>query len=412
MYPTQRRTLPMSRTLPFALAAHPGWRHITLPSIIAGALMFIGCSSPDGQATFPGQPQHPEGAAQPPPIAVDAHASCAALTIVEDRTLCLLEAALHAGEHSTASSASSLCQSIEPDLWRDECHFQVAEVLGLGGDLAAGLASCGQARRFETPCIIHWAWWARPFQLTLEPSDPDAWRAIATVERELEPALAQLQPRLSSQAQRQLRASLWFELIYGSGDANPTAARAAPDDHSASARTAFAAEAVRLLGAQVETVMLPRAVEQAWHGQRQIPQGAPIRPECWSGRILDPVPAEQLRDGPVTPTVHGGLRRSSDDDDDLAIATIEAIFFHQLPGAPATLEAALAGDSPSLRWTAARLLPFVAPENPGPTQPPEVRAVFEAARALLGAGVDTHWGEPPPGEVDPCSASTPPARDE
>jgi len=390
------------------IRAHP----FTLPSIIAGALMFIGCSTPDVQPTSTGQAPHPEGAAEQPPTAVEANASCAALNIEEDRTLCFLEAALHAGEHATASSASSLCQSIESDLWRDECHFQVAEVLGLGGDLAAGLASCGRARRFETPCIIHWAWWARPFQLAADPSDPDAWRAIATVERELEPALAQLQPRLMSQAQGQLRASLWFELIYGSGDANPTAARAAPDEHSASARTAFAAEAVRLLGAQVETVMLPRAVEQAWHGQRQIPQGAPIRPECWSGRILDPVPADLLRDGPVTPTVHGGLRRSSSDEDgDLAIATTEAIFFHQLPGATAALEAALAGDSPSLRWTAARLLPFVAPENPGPTQPPEVRAVFEAARALIGAGVDTHWGEPPPGEVDPCSANAPPARD-
>lgn len=264
-------------------------------------------------------------------LALDATArgDCAEVSFEELAVVCWTEEAVQAARQGEEAAAGAACQELSQPLWREECHFRAAEELGLAGHLGASARACAQAGRFAEFCLIHLAWWARPFPVEARPGSDAAWPAV-------QEQLARVQG-LSEAHAAMLRAGVWFDLYYGSGSADPSEARRAD---SPEARTAWAHEAVRL-----------GAGREAW---QQGATGEPLSQACWRGRVADPVPAPSL--GPTTPLVHGGERLVGRDlDEDLDIALLEARFFHGQVD-PAALSAALLDPRDRVRWTAARLL--------------------------------------------------------
>lgn len=269
-------------------------------------------------------------------LAASADGRCGALDGSAAAVPCWTGQALERAGDGDTAGALAACAAIVPALWRDECHFQAAERLGLAGAVAGAVQACAAAGRFTDFCGLHLAWWARPFPLSVRPGDP---AAPAAVDAELA-RMAALAPDGPTAAL--LAASVWFDLYYGSGDADPAAAQAAD---SPLARTAWAHEAVRLGGDR-----------GAWSAPIE---GTPLAPRCWRGLVVDPVP-----DPPglaQVPLVHGGTRLvGQTPEEDREIALIEARFFHsgQRPALVEldALRALLLDPRPALRGTAARVL--------------------------------------------------------
>ncbi len=306
---------------------------------------------------------------------------CDAVAFSELAVPCRTQAAVEAADRGDALAAAASCDALEAGLWKDECHFRVAEELGLGGHLVEAARGCAAAGRFRSFCFIHLAWWARPFPLELGPGDPGAGEAVAAALAELSPVLAQL----SEDEAEMLRTSVWFDLYFGSGSADPGPAR---DAGSVQGRTAWAWEAVRLAPESS-----PQTLLAAWSGAGPAPTGASLAPSCWGGWIADPVPVVALSAIPRTAIVHGGTRLvGSTPDEDAAIALLEARWFHGRSSV-AELQAALAAPDDRLRMTAARLLGRVAQP-----QDAALRAVVEgddpvlAEAARAGArGARSEW---------------------
>lgn len=244
---------------------------------------------------------------------------------------CWTALALESAGGSDEAGVVAACGQISRPLWRDECLFQGAERLGLEGDVLAAARTCALAGRFSDFCGLHLAWWARPFPLELTPADPGAGAAV-------QGALAELDTLgTSGQTAEMLRASVWFDLYYGSGhtDAGPALAADSP-----LARTAWAHEVVRLEG---DASAWDRALT-----------GPGLEPRCWRGRVVEPGPSPS--GAPQVPLVHGGLRLVGQDlQEDLEIAILEARYFHGLQDLD-PVRAALLDPRERLRWTAGRVL--------------------------------------------------------
>jgi hypothetical protein len=154
---------------------------------------------------------------------------------------------------------------------------------------------------------------------------------------------------------------MWFELYYGSGIADPTAARAASGMMGVDGRTAFAMEVVRQHGAGGDAQALVQRVADIWSGKTAPPRSEPLAQPCWTGRNTKPLGMAALKDARRTNLPHYGMRFiGKSEAEDLEIATIEAIYFapessHQ------SFQPWLRDPRPRVRATAAHLLLLLLP---------------------------------------------------
>lgn len=69
----------------------------------------------------------------------------------------------------------AVCQEL-PAEWRAECHFRVAERLGLAGDRWEALVECGLSGRYYDECLYHL--WSRELQAASAPSGDTPQQAV------------------------------------------------------------------------------------------------------------------------------------------------------------------------------------------------------------------------------------------
>ena len=313
-------------------------------------------------------------------------ATCAQIDFVEAADICRLEVAQQRARNQDPVGAAAGCAAVEQPLWTEECHFIAAEVLGIRVGLPAALSHCDQAGRYRRFCYIHVAWWAQAFDEIAKPSDPEAGAAVDRFATTMS-AIPSAGPRPRwREVVPMLRASAWFGLYYGTGFADPTAARSASEADVESARAGFAWEATRLIAESEGWEDLPAKVAAVWAGKRPPPTGTAFGRECWRGRLPNVTLVEPLAAIPRAHTMHGGLRLVGETpSEDLTIATLEAMFFN--PEAPPALWAAwLAAPGHRVRATAARLGTMADARDEAwqqrisSLQDPAIRAQIQSAR--------------------------------
>ena len=134
------------------------------------------------------------------------------------------------------------------------------------------------------------------------------------------------------------------------------AAKAASEADAPLARTAFAWEAVRLLGTDRPEAELIADVEAVWNGTKPPPTGNKAGPECWDGWFPPQWKTTLMAGVNAVEVMDGGLRLTGDTpEDDLLIATLEAIWTLKQGGDPAALTPWFTDAREKVRWTVARL---------------------------------------------------------
>ncbi len=319
-----------------------------IPLLLAALL---GCGDPGDAAK--------RALAEPASDPVRALALCDEQAFDQMRVLCRIEAAAAAGRAGHLETAEQACQQVPEGTWRKECHFRAGEELARGGHPVQAVSHCARAGRFTRFCVTHAAW-ALPPEAWMDEPIPGADLAARLDAQlvEIESAAQDLDAQLRPEALATFRMRLWFNAYYGTGRADPEAARAAPAHQRPQAHSAFMMEAARLLAPHGEGPP-PDAVElliAAWRSEGAALEGEPMPFEGRHGRYAVPIPVPQERDLERIPLYGGGRRIVGEEaDEDLIIAALEALWFR--PDTPA--EPFLPWvDEPRerIRWTAARLL--------------------------------------------------------
>lgn len=266
----------------------------------------------------------------PPPVEHPATvAECAAERSEGLRTLCLVQVAADRARAADVESARAACAGVVGSTWADECHFRVGEELARAARMADGLGFCAVAGRFRTFCFTHAVWNGPAQDATLE-----EWEALGA-------------PFADVQGVESLRARWWFNHYFGSGRADASEARAAPETSAAAARGAWALEAVRLTEGD-----LARA-RAAWSGPALT--GPALEPPARVGRYDLPFPIEAERALPAVPGFGGSSRLvGTTPDEDLDIALLEGAWFREATGAD-TFAPYLDDPRPRVRYTAVRM---------------------------------------------------------
>jgi hypothetical protein len=282
----------------------------------------------DRPPVAPPEPALPDPVAQALAEGADL-AACGSMSFPEAADICRLDLAVRSSRAQDPVGGVAACAAVQDALWHEECFFRIAEVLGRQVGLIVALQSCAQAGRFSSFCFIHAAWWGRTYPELAPTTDPTLATAIDRYMAPIEAVEAPVANPYWGDAIQMVRVATWFAGYYGTGMADPTAARAAPTSDKPAARSAFAWEATRLISAAEGWDALPAKVEAVWEGRRAPPTGAIMEPDCWQGRIPDVTHVSALDDVPRSHTVHGGQRlKATAEQEDLAIATLEAMFFH------------------------------------------------------------------------------------
>lgn len=98
-----------------------------------------------------------------------------------DEALAACSALTEASEECTTAVVAqrgadpAVCQELS-GLWREECHFRVAERLTEEGDRYGALIECGYAGRFYDECLYHS--WSRELQRAVEPDSTELSRGV------------------------------------------------------------------------------------------------------------------------------------------------------------------------------------------------------------------------------------------
>ncbi len=243
----------------------------------------------------------------------------------ELRITCQVQRAAEAARAGDRSGAEAACAAVpEGSLWREECHFRAGESFARAGDTRSALSHCRRAARYARNCITHAAW-----SLETEPGrsadDPATAAALADLGRQIDAAMDGAPAALAGAAREELLSRAWFQVYFGTGSADPRAARAAAPDQRPYARSAFAAELIRLLGRQGRAM---GALQATWDGALPAPAGAPLPERHRVGRHAPmPIPPEAA-DRVMVASFGGGRRLSSPDPaTDLTLAGLAGLFF-------------------------------------------------------------------------------------
>ena len=261
----------------------------------------------------------------PPPERVE---DCDREPVAELKTLCLVQVAADRGRQADHREADDACDAVPEGMWQEECHFRAGEELARAGDLSHGLQLCQEAGRFRTFCFTHSAWGVPPSEAPL--SDFEAAGVAFTDVHGVET----------------LRARWWFNHYFGTGKADAAAARSASPENAAAARGAWALEAVRLTGGDLD------AARAAWEGAALT--GEPLPADRRIGRYDLPFDIAGENELPHVPGFGGSRRLVGETDaEDLEIALLEAAYFRETAGS-ATFLPHLDDPRPRVRYTALR----------------------------------------------------------
>jgi hypothetical protein len=315
-----------------------------------------------------------------PPVApfdLDDPGICASAPSPAIALLCVLDEAAAMVEREGAEAAMARCASLDPswlggavprfdpDRWRDECGFRVAEAQALQGDLIGALTSCQSSGALQRWCQGHAAWLSSAGLVEAAPGDAAAQQVVDDLLERLtlaEPVQGAACPRSDQDCSVLpiVRAAAWLGIYAGSGRADPSAARGASDADGPFARGAFAWEAVRLLGPAMESGDLAASVQAIYDLERPPPAGQPLEQRCWAHRVAPRRSVLAPSYGGYVRSYVGGLRFVSQQaSDDLLIATLESRWSQGADPEPAFLLALLFHPSQALRKTAAQQLALV-----------------------------------------------------
>ncbi len=330
---------------------------------------------------------------------------CEAQTHEELRIPCFIDRAERAAEKGDAEGADAACRQIPAGRWSEECAFRAGEELARAGRVIEGVAFCGRAEVYARFCLTHVAWRLRP-DPTWDPAEPSTALLPGQLVDASAPGLAELGRDKREAGLRDLRAGLWYRMLYGHGTADPAAARAAVGEDAWSAHMAWALEAVRLLAPWDRPLPsdLDARLRAAWDGEVSPPAGEPLPLERRVGRYSPGVPPRELGEVRAWPTFGGGVRLVSEDrETDLRIALVEALYFRETTTFE-DLAPYLEDAASEVRWTAAwrsvgllrpqpgEVLPFADHADPvvralaqPPVAPPEREELGSPGRSQGGA---------------------------
>jgi hypothetical protein len=249
-------------------------------------------------------------------------ADCDRALFTEMATTCRVVRAIESAASGDVDAAGLACGAVRDALWKDECHFRVAEELGRLGRIQVALRHCAESGDFAYDCVTQTAWryprWEARVRVYIEggeaedeglvgPRSEEAPRLLADFEKEVRLAISGLDEELQKGAMDQLISAAWFNVYFGSGVADPALARSATGAHAAPARTAFALEAVRLVvgkGGQAAD-QVAAEVRRIWEGDQRPMEGEPHSPR----QSICPVQCARPGAGNRTPGPHGHLGR-------------------------------------------------------------------------------------------------------
>jgi hypothetical protein len=81
-------------------------------------------------------------------------ADCGRITSPDRAAECIaFQVQVHGRKHPDA--AREACQELQPSLWKDECHFLLAEALTVPEHPEAAAAECRKTGRYFQPCFMH-----------------------------------------------------------------------------------------------------------------------------------------------------------------------------------------------------------------------------------------------------------------
>jgi len=270
---------------------------------------------------------------------------------------CWVQVAATAAVQRELERAERACGEISAVVWRDECFFRVGEELGKQGRLRDSLAYCARAGRYSQFCLIHLGSYY-PADLRFTSGDTSRVEgAYATLLTELAEGLSDATPAFREDAREFVLNRFWFNLYYGSGQADPTVPRDLAAEDAQRAHWGFALEAVRLLLPELgaDPVGLDHRVRAIWGGNEAAPVGPALRGEQRHGRYHPPLDTPLEIQVPTLPTYGGGRRLvGASIASDLTVCVLEGLYYDpQVDGAvfPLFLE----DKSMAVRWTAARL---------------------------------------------------------
>lgn len=312
---------------------------------------------------------------------LDAHPTrCGATEVLQD---CITRAAVQDASAGRHALAAERCAALDSATWRAECVFQAAESplnqAVRGGDLSVVLATvapsaamCVQAGRFGQDCLRHLSGELALLAPPGNSTDPDAWAPLAQAIDAYAVALAPLSGPLADA----VRAQAWAVALWNSQQSTPQPTGAAAQALPPAAQPHLRAAVVARLASDGAFAGLP--LEQR-HALARAAMDAPPpaghpRSTPPVDRRLTPLWARRLpgEEGLVpTPWLGEPMRATADDPDtDLLIVILEEAARAE-PAELAVLVEGLHQPQALARWTAARLLGALQPEQPPPLAPDE-----------------------------------------
>jgi hypothetical protein len=283
-------------------------------------------------------------------------AGCVQEPFEELRITCEVEVAAKAASLGKPELSEAACSKMTRPVWVDECHFRAGEEFGHAGAVKDAMSHCKRAGKYSKFCLTHLGW-RKPPDATLDHEPAKALTAWMREKQEAEAGLDGATPKFSADAHDVLAARFWFNLYYGTGDADPRAARAAPDDIAPAARQGFALEAVRILAGSGDVSSdIVGQIEALYKSDGDFPRGPVVPEDQRNGRYHPPMGLQPARDK-ATLALYGGGRRwvDPDPDADLRVAILWALYFR--PETPADVFVPYLQDpNDTVRWTAAELV--------------------------------------------------------
>lgn len=80
--------------------------------------------------------------------------SCFRIQSIEQRGECVAFQ-VQGGARNHPQKAQKACRQLEPSLWKDECHFLLAEGMTVAEAPEAAAEACREAGRYFQPCFMH-----------------------------------------------------------------------------------------------------------------------------------------------------------------------------------------------------------------------------------------------------------------
>jgi len=278
---------------------------------------------------------------------------CEEEELIEFKITCYVQAASLFGIANQEAKGAALCQQIEDQIWKEECHFRLGEELAVAGNLPAGLRHCSLSGRFTHNCLTHAIW--RAPDSTRFPSQLGAkkifqeWQGWSS---EAQSALGDLPSKQKQEALEDLNARFGYSVYFGTGNLFPEAAHLSPPI-GPGLRTAFAMEAARLLHSRGEASV--ENIVDHWKKGTKL-QGASQEKAYQQGRYYPAILSPFEKDIEKINLYGGGKRLvSSDHSEDIIIAALEAMFWLE-ETTPDTFLAWATHPSGPIRWTAIKLM--------------------------------------------------------